>query len=386
MTVKRIALLGSTGSIGRSTLAVVAAYPQLFRVVAMAVSSYSDRLLTQIRQFGPEAVAVRDAAGASHLMNQLGDRPIRVLTGDEGVAALAAWPAADLVVSAITGFAGLWPTLQAVRAGKAIALANKECLVAGGQLFMDEVRHHGVSLIPVDSEHNAIFQVLDRQQAVQQLILTASGGPFLGWNKDQLSRVTVEQALRHPTWSMGAKITIDSASLMNKGLEVIEAHWLFGVAAEKIAVVVHPESVVHSMVEYQDGSILAQLGVPDMRTPIAVALAWPERVTQPLCRLDLIQMSRLTFMAPDRATFPCLDLAYQALQTGGVAATVLNAANEVAVSAFLAGKITLATIADIISATLESVPNAASDSFEAVFQADRLARDAAQCCVNHWSK
>ncbi|MBF0123697.1 MAG: 1-deoxy-D-xylulose-5-phosphate reductoisomerase [Magnetococcales bacterium] len=382
--VKRIAVLGCSGSIGRSTLAVVAAYPQRFRAVALAAAHYSERLLAQVRQFQPEVVALQDMAAATRLAADLMDTPIQVLSGEAGVATVAAWPTADLVVSAVTGFAGLAPTLQAIRAGKDVALANKECLVAAGQLFMDEVRRHGVALIPIDSEHNAVFQVLNPQHELRQIILTASGGPFLGWDRDRLARISVEQALHHPTWTMGAKITIDSATLMNKGLEVIEAHWLFGVAAEKIAVIVHPESVIHSIVEYQDGSMLAQMGVPDMRTPIVVALAWPERVTQPMCRLDLTQLSQLTFRAPDRAAFACLDLAYQALRTGGLATTILNAANEVAVAAFLAGRIGFTVIADVIRATLEAVPNQEAGSFSVVFEADRLARATAQRFVDHW--
>ncbi|MBF0135003.1 MAG: 1-deoxy-D-xylulose-5-phosphate reductoisomerase [Magnetococcales bacterium] len=372
---KNIAILGSTGSIGVNTLDVVAANPDRFRVVTLAAGRNARLLAEQARKFRPQAVALTDPEAADWLTRELADEPVRVLSGPQGVSEVAAWDSVALVVSAIVGGAGLPPTLAAVRAGKSVALANKECLVMAGPLFMAEVLRHNVRLIPVDSEHSAIFQVFSQKNAVRRLILTASGGPFLGWKQNQLAHVTPEQALAHPKWNMGQKISIDSATLMNKGLEVIEAHWLFDVPAERIEVVIHPDSIVHSLVEYLDGSILAQMGVPDMRTPIAVALASPDRVPVPVPSLDLVAQGRLIFHpVPERQDFPCLGLAYDALQSGGAAPTILNAANEIAVAAFLEKTIPFPGIPRVIAQTLESLGSISLTSLQDVMEIDAIAR------------
>ncbi|MEO5363773.1 MAG: 1-deoxy-D-xylulose-5-phosphate reductoisomerase [Magnetococcus sp. DMHC-8] len=398
MAVKTIALLGSTGSIGVNTLSVVADHPERFRVVAMAAGRNGQRLIEQARRFRPEVVAIGQEELAGQVKDGLAGTGIRVLSGMAGVVEVARWASARLVVSAMVGAAGLEPTLAAIRAGRDIALANKECLVMAGALFMAEVARHGVRLIPVDSEHSAIFQVLcngDREAGqagrcaplgrdLDRLILTASGGPFRGWSREALQQVTPAMALAHPSWQMGQKITIDSATLMNKGLEVIEAFHLFGVGVGQIQVVVHPESIVHSMVTYRDGSVLAQLGVPDMRTPIAVALAWPERIVTPVPPLDLARLGRLHFFAPpDPVDFPCLALAYQALSLGGAAATVLNAANEVAVAAFLAARIGFLDIARLVEWSMERCAGAGAGSvgcgsLEEIVQTDRASRRQAE--------
>ncbi|MEO5376452.1 MAG: 1-deoxy-D-xylulose-5-phosphate reductoisomerase [Magnetococcus sp. DMHC-6] len=356
--IKNIAILGSTGSIGVSTLDVIATHPDRFRAIALAAGRNSQLLIAQAKRFHPQVVAMHDIEAAREVAFELSGLGIEVLVGAEGIAAVGAWDGVHMTVSAIVGGDGLLPTMAAIRAGKEIALANKECLVMAGALFKREMEQHKGSLIPVDSEHSAIFQVLNngqvtpklgegvgkgghfvnpgRQSGFRELILTASGGPFRGWSREQLAQVTPTQALAHPNWKMGPKISIDSATLMNKGLEVIEAYWLFGVELDRIQVVVHPESIVHSMVSYADGSVLAQMGVPDMRTPIAVALAWPERIAVPVKPLDLAALGRLTFFGtPDPLVFPCLGLSYQALRQGGAAPAILNAANEVAVAAFL---------------------------------------------------
>ncbi|MBF0153130.1 MAG: 1-deoxy-D-xylulose-5-phosphate reductoisomerase [Magnetococcales bacterium] len=386
MEIKNIAILGSTGSIGVNTLEVVAANPDRFRIVALAAGGNARLLASQARQFHPEVVAVADADAAVWLTRELADEPVRVLAGRQGVMEVAAWESVALVVSAIVGGAGLPPTLAAVRAGKDIALANKECLVMAGPLFMAEVARHKVRLLPVDSEHSAIFQVFSQKNAIRRLILTASGGPFLGWKREQLAHITPEQALAHPKWSMGQKISIDSATLMNKGLEVIEAHWLFDVPVERIEVVIHPDSIVHSLVEYLDGSILAQMGVPDMRTPIAVALACPDRVPVPVPSLDLVAQGRLLFYpVPDRLDFPCLGLAYDALRLGGAAPTVLNAANEVAVAAFLERSLSFLDIARVIDQTMSSLGGLALGSLQEVMEVDAEARVKAREWVRHAS-
>ncbi|MBF0625778.1 MAG: 1-deoxy-D-xylulose-5-phosphate reductoisomerase [Magnetococcales bacterium] len=376
---KSIALLGATGSIGVNTLEVVAANPERFRIGALAAGGNVDRLEAQARRFRPRVVAMADPAAARELQRRLADLDVAVLSGPRGVAEAAAWPGTDLVVSAIVGGAGLEPTLAAVRAGIAVALANKECLVMAGALFMDEVARHRVALIPVDSEHSAIFQVFQDPRGVRRLVLTASGGPFRGWTRDRLRQVTPAQALAHPRWDMGRKISIDSATLMNKGLEVIEAHWLFGMPPERIEVVIHPQSIVHSLVEYLDGSMLAQMGVPDMRTPIAVALGWPERIPTPVPALDLAATGRLEFLpVPDPRDFPCLELAYAALRQGGGAPTVLNAANEIAVAAFLEERIAFLDIPRIIEATLARITPPPPASLDAVVALDREARAVAR--------
>jgi 1-deoxy-D-xylulose-5-phosphate reductoisomerase len=336
--VKRLALLGSTGSIGEQTLSVAAEFPGRFRVTALGAGRNVAALAEQVRRFRPERVAVADAEAARDLRERLGAETPLLGVGPEGLVAVAEHPA-DLVVAGLVGAVGLAPTLAAIRAGRDVALANKEVLVMAGALVQREVQRHGVRLLPVDSEHSAIFQALagQRREDVARLVLTASGGPFRTWPAEKIARATVAEALAHPNWNMGPKITIDSATLANKALEVIEARWLFDVAPERVAVLVHPQSVVHSLVELVDGSVLAQLGVPDMRVPIACALAWPERLPLGGPRLDLAAVGRLEFEPPDPKRFPCLALAWRALAGSEAAPAVLNAANEVAVAAFLAG-------------------------------------------------
>ncbi|MBW2274631.1 MAG: 1-deoxy-D-xylulose-5-phosphate reductoisomerase [Deltaproteobacteria bacterium] len=350
---KQLSILGSTGSVGEQTLDVVAANPDRFEVVALAAGRNIEKLAAQIERFAPERVSVADAAGAETLRSRVGSS-VEIHMGSEGLEAVATHPA-DLVVAALVGAVGLEPTLAAIRAGHDIALANKEVMVMAGALVLREARAHGAALLPVDSEHSAIFQALQggRPEDVSRLILTCSGGPFREWSAERIARASVEEALNHPNWSMGAKITIDSASLMNKGLEVIEARWLFDVEPERIDVVIHPQSIIHSLVEYKDSSVLAQLGLPDMRVPIAVAIAHPERVTLDIPRLDLAALGRMDFAEPDRKRFPCLDLAYAALRGSEAAPAVLNAANEIAVSAFLAGQIAFPDIAATNAAVLD---------------------------------
>jgi 1-deoxy-D-xylulose-5-phosphate reductoisomerase len=352
---KRIAVLGSTGSVGEQTLAVAAEFPDRYRVVALAAGGNVAKLAEQVRVHRPERVSVAEPAAAQQLRGLLGSHPVEVLVGARGAEELAAGEA-DLVVAAIVGAAGLRPTLAAVRAGRHVALANKESLVTAGALLMREVRARGVALLPVDSEHSAIFQALrdEPREGVRRLVLTASGGPFRTWDAERIAEATVEEALDHPNWEMGPKITIDSATLMNKGLEVIEARWLFDVEPSRVDVVVHPQSIVHSLVEFVDSSVIAQLGLPDMRVPIAVAMAWPDRLPLDLPRLDLAAVARLDFEAPDRKRFPCLDLAYAALAGDEAAPAVLNAANEVAVAAFLAGGPSFQRIAATNAAVLEA--------------------------------
>ncbi|MBF0109245.1 MAG: 1-deoxy-D-xylulose-5-phosphate reductoisomerase [Magnetococcales bacterium] len=389
MTVKNISLLGSTGSIGVNALDVIARHPDRFRLVALAAGGNLERLVAQARRFRPELVALHDVSRYALLREALRGLGIDIVPGLEGVVAAATWPKADLVVSAIVGAAGLEPGLAAIRAGKDLALANKESLVMAGEMFMRAVASAGVRLLPVDSEHSAIFQVLHNgaslheagrlaryRETVERLILTASGGPFRGWKREALQSVTKEQALAHPNWSMGRKISIDSATIMNKGLEVIEAFFLFGLPPERIEVIVHPESIVHSMVTYRDGSVLAQMGVPDMRTPIAVALAWPERIATDVPALDLVGRGVLEFLGPpDSRDFPCLGLAYEALAMGGGAPAVLNAANEVAVAAFLEGRTGFMHIPEMIAWSLHhggDIP--APETLADIIELDRLTR------------
>jgi 1-deoxy-D-xylulose-5-phosphate reductoisomerase len=356
-----VSLLGATGSIGDSTLDVIARHPQRYAVGALAAHRQWEKLAILCERFRPEVVAMLDVDAARALARALAGRglPTRVLAGEEGMCAAATLPAADTVLAAIVGAAGLAPTLAAARAGKRILLANKEALVIGGAAFMAAVAAGGATLLPIDSEHNAIFQCLppgyDRRPeaaGVRRILLTASGGPFRTRDPAELAGVSPAEACAHPNWSMGRKISVDSATMMNKGLEVIEAHWLFGVAPDSIEVVIHPQSVIHSLVEYVDGSVLAQLGHPDMRTPIAQALAFPDRIDAGVARLDLARMAGLAFEAPDLARFPCLTLAFDALAAGGTAPAVLNAANEVAVAAFLAGRIRFTEIAAACADTL----------------------------------
>jgi len=355
---RRIALLGSTGSIGLSTCEVVRRLGGRVEIVALAAGANVELLAAQAREFRPRLVAIADTNKAADLAARLAGasklEDIEVVAGPEGLRRVASCEEAEMVVSAIVGAAGIVPTVEAIRAGKDVALANKEVLVAAGPAVMDLVRERGVSLIPIDSEHSAIFQCLagSDRASVRRIILTASGGPFVDAAPDELARVTVEQALAHPNWDMGAKVTIDSATMMNKGLEVIEAMALFGLRPEQIDVVVHRQSVVHSMVEYVDGSILAQLSEPDMKGPIQYALTWPERVERPVEPFDFTRRRELTFEPPDLERFPCLALAYEAARTGGTMPAVLNAANEVAVGRFLAGEIGFTEIAACIRRTM----------------------------------
>lgn len=379
---KRLAILGSTGSVGEQTLAVVEAFPERYRVAALAAGRNVEKLAEQVKRFAPELVSVATPEAADELRKRVGDAA-RIEIGTGGLCAVATAPA-DLVVAALVGAVGLEPTLAAVEAGRDVALANKEVMVMAGALMRRAVARHGVTLLPVDSEHSAIFQCLQGQRAedVLRIVLTCSGGPFRTWDALRIARATREEALAHPNWDMGAKITVDSASLMNKGLEVIEARWLFDVPPERIDVVVHPESIVHSLVELRDTSVLAQLGLPDMRVPIAVALAHPERIPLDVPRLDLASTGRLHFEAPDRERFPCLGLAYRALAGSETAPAVLNAANEVAVEAFLAGRIGFSAIAATNAAVLDEHLAArageTAGSLADVLAADAWARDAAR--------
>ena len=382
----KLTVLGATGSIGVSTLDVVARHPDRFEVVALTGHSQVDVLAAQCRRFRPAYAVMGSAADAQRLAALLkgAGADTEVLYGAEALAQVASLPEVDAVMAAIVGAAGLPPTLAAARAGKRVLLANKEALVMAGAVFMAEVRRAGALLLPIDSEHNAIFQSMPNGYAgdmarggVRRILLTASGGPFRTTPLDVLTRVTPEQAVAHPNWSMGRKISVDSATMMNKGLEVIEAHWLFNAPPDRIEVVIHPQSVIHSLVDYEDGSVLAQLGNPDMRTPIAHALAWPERIDSGVAALDLFAIGRLDFERPDLTRFPCLDLAYRALRAEGNAAAVLNAANEVAVAAFLDRRLPFLGIADLIAATLDAVPQAAVPDLAGVLEADRQGRAAA---------
>lgn len=382
-----VSVLGSTGSIGVSTLDVLAQHPQRYRVVALTANRAVDKLFEQCRVFRPQLAAMADADSADALAQRLREAglDIEVLAGEPGLKAAAAHADADHVMASIVGAAGLAPTLAAVRQGKRILLANKEALVVAGSLFMHEVREHGAEVLPIDSEHNAIFQCMPANFAdglggvgVERILLTASGGPFRTRRLEELADVTPEQACAHPNWDMGRKISVDSASMMNKGLEVIEARWLFDASPDRIQVVVHPQSVIHSMVQYADGSVLAQLGNPDMRTPIAHALAWPERHASGVAPLDLFEVARLDFEQPDLERFPCLRLAFEAVAAGGVAPAVLNAANEVAVASFLDNGIGFSAIPRLIEQTLADVTSGDANSLEGLMAADAEARRVAE--------
>jgi len=388
---EKVTVLGATGSIGVNTLDVIRRHPDRYRVFALCAHTQIDKLFDQISEFKPEFAVVRDAALAAELGLRCRDAGLSTAVR-HGMAALidvAAHPDVDTVMAAIVGAAGLEPTLAAARAGKKILLANKEVLVMAGELFMHTVREHGAVLLPVDSEHNAIFQSLPTdfsrglsQCGVRRILLTASGGPFRTTPRSALADVTPEAACAHPNWVMGPKISVDSASMMNKGLEVIEAHWLFACTPEQIQVVVHPQSVIHSLVEYTDGSVLAQLGNPDMRTPIAYALAYPERIDAGVPSLDLFQIARLDFEAPDFERFPCLQLAYAALRAGGTAPAILNAANEVAVAAFLDRHLSFLGIPRLIEATLAALPAGPEGSLADVLTADAEARRIATSLIS----
>ncbi len=377
---KRLGILGSTGSIGVSTLEIVAAHPDRFQVVSLAAGNNLQRLKEQIRRFRPQLVSVLCPEAAQQLQQEFGDDGPLIYSGVEGLIACASHQQIEMVVTAVVGAAGLVPTMAAIEAGKDIALANKETLVAAGPLVMAAVAAKGVKLYPVDSEHSAIFQSLEghRKGDVRRLILTASGGPFRDLPAAELAQVTLKDALAHPNWNMGRKITIDSATMMNKGLEVIEARWLFDLPPEQIGVHIHPQSIVHSMVEYVDGAVMAQLGIPDMKTPIAYALSYPDRLPLELPPLDLCALKTLSFAEPDLDKFPCLALAYQALAAGGIAPAVLNAANEVAVEAFLQEKIEFLDIAAIIRTVLDRHVPAALEHIDDALRADLWGRQEAR--------
>ncbi len=373
---KRISILGSSGSIGMNTLDIVKQFPDRFEVVSLAVQHNIDRLEEQIRAFSPKIAAVADEAAGQELQRRCAGLAVNVLTGKSGVIQAATHPDIELVMSSIVGFAGLVPTYQAILADKHVALANKETLVAAGELIMPEIEKRGLLLLPVDSEHNAIFQSLQghRRQDVSKILLTCSGGPFRKYSREQLQHVRPQDALRHPNWDMGQKITIDSATLMNKGLEVLEAHWLFHVDFLQIQVVVHPQSLIHSMVEYVDGSIIAQLGNPDMRIPIAYAMAYPERLTIDVPKLAVTAAGTMTFEEPDFERFPCVEYAYEAGRIGGTMPTVLNAANEIAVDAFLRERITFPDIPRIIHRVMDAHTSKPLASIQDAIDADQWAR------------
>lgn len=377
-----LSLLGSTGSIGTQTLEVVEALG--LRVAALAAHHSVDLLEQQARRFHPELIAAADPTAAAALTARLADTSVCVVAGEEGVLRAAAWPGADTVVTALVGIAGLRPTLTAIDAGRRIALANKETLVCAGPLVMARARARGAEIVPVDSEHSAIFQSLQGSRdhgELRRILLTASGGPFYGWTRAQLAGVRPEHALKHPNWSMGAKVTIDSATLMNKGLELLEAISLFAVRPDQIEILIHRESIFHSGVEYCDGAVIGQLGAPDMRLPIQYALTWPARVPGPARPLDLFSCGTLTFARPDLETFRCLALAIAAAEEGGTAPAILNGANEVAVARFLAGDIGFLDIPRVVEGALRTVPHEQDLDLDAVLRADRLARSAAEATV-----
>ena len=376
---RRVTVLGSTGSVGRNTLDLIARRPGAYAIEALTAGANVELLVEQARAFRPRMAVVGDPERYAALKEGLAGSGVAAAAGVEALIEAASLPA-EWVMAAIVGAAGLAPTLAAIGRGAVVALANKECLVCAGDLVMAEVRANGATLLPVDSEHNAIFQVFDseRPEAIERIILTASGGPFLALGRAAMAEVTPAQAVAHPVWDMGAKISVDSASLMNKGLEIIEAHHLFAFPEDKIELLIHPQSVIHSMVGYVDGSVLAQLGTPDMRTPIAHALGWPGRMDAPSPRLDLAEIGELTFAEPDLDRFPAPRLARQVLQCGGAAPTILNAANEVAVKGFLAGDIGFLDIPRVVEETLSAIPNGAMDDLDAVYAVDAGAREAAQ--------
>ena len=381
---KKISILGSTGSIGTQALDVVRGLPKELKVVSLAAHSNMTRLEEQIREFSPEFAVCFDEEAAKALKISVADCPVRIGAGMEGLCEAASLSGADMILNSVVGMIGLRPTLEAIQAGKDVALANKETLVAGGALVMEAAKKQNVKILPVDSEHSAIFQCLQGRppkesdpegRALERLILTASGGPFFGKSREELEQVTPEQALRHPNWDMGAKVTIDSATMMNKGLEIIEAAWLFHMPADKIDVVVHRESVVHSLIEYCDYSVIAQLGVPDMRVPIQYALTWPGRAPSPVKRLSLTEYGALHFALPDEETFRCLAACKKALRRGGLAPAAANGANEEAVKQFLNGKLSFLGIGDAVTEAMERQKDAACDSLESILEADAAARE-----------
>jgi len=382
---RRVAIFGATGSIGASALDVIARHPERFEASVLSANTRVDELAALCHRFRPKRAVIADPARLGELKSALAGLDCVAEAGPEALEAAAGGDDSDTVLAAIVGAAGMRSTMAAARAGKRLLLANKESVVVAGALLMQEVAANGAEILPIDSEHNAIFQCLPRPQAaadpasgVERIVLTASGGPFRGWNREQLAEVTPEQACAHPNWDMGRKISVDSATLMNKGLEVIEAHWLFAARPGQIEVVVHPQSIVHSLVGYRDGSLLAQLGQPDMRTALAYGLGWPERIDAGVRALDMGALGQLDFEPPDRQAFPCLDLAYSALAQGGGASTILNAANEIAVSAFLQRQLGFLSIPDVIAATLAAGIDGDIDSLDALLALDAAARREAQ--------
>ncbi|MFZ6644317.1 1-deoxy-D-xylulose-5-phosphate reductoisomerase [Undibacterium sp. TJN25] len=387
---QQLSILGSTGSVGVSTLDVVVRHPDRYRVYALTAHTQVQKLALQCEQFRPEVAVVGSAAAAAELQTLLREKKIatQVEHGPEALCKVASASGCDTVMAAIVGAAGLASSLAAAQAGKKVLLANKEALVMSGQLFINAIIENGATLLPIDSEHNAIFQCLPRdyqrqpdRHGVRRIVLTASGGPFLNRDVESLTNVTPDEAVAHPNWVMGRKISVDSATMMNKGLEVIEAHWLFATPAEQIEVVIHPQSVIHSMVSYADGSMLAQLGNPDMRTPIAYGLAYPDRIDSGVAPLDLTQIAKLSFEAPDLKRFPCLALAFDALKTGRSAPTILNASNEIAVQAFLDGKIGFRMIDQIIARTLDKVAVTDIQDLAGILEQDRIARATAEAFI-----
>ncbi len=372
---KNICILGSTGSIGKNALEVISRFPERFHPTSLTTNSNIALLEEQIERFKPKHVAVLNDAAAASLKQRL-NGSVELFVGEAGLQELARNENSDIVINSLVGFAGLKPTIEAIKQGKTIALANKETLVVAGELITALLKEHNATLLPVDSEHSAILQCLSGEDAshISKLILTASGGPFLHLNKSEFETIRVEDALKHPNWNMGNKITIDSATMMNKGLEVIEAHWLFNLPPEKIEVVIHPQSIIHSMVEFVDGSVKAQLGIPDMKIPIQYALTYPERLPAPHPRVDFAKLREMTFFEPDLEKFPCLKLAYDALQLGGTAPAILNAANEVAVELFLKRQIRFTHIPQLIEQALESIRHEATATLETISEADKLAR------------
>ena len=381
--VKRISILGSTGSIGSSTLEVVSLFPDRFKVIGLTAGENIDKIESQIRRFKPSIVSLASEKAAKELRERCMNLNVEVLSGMEGLIRISTISEADIIVSAIAGSAGLIPTFAAVKAGKTIALANKETMVMAGEIITQEANERGAELLPIDSEHSAIFQVMrgEKWEEVHKIILTASGGPFLKTSSEEKRKATVKDALKHPNWNMGTKITIDSATLMNKGLEVIEARWLFDVSINQIEVLIHPQSIIHSMVEFRDGSVMAQMGVPDMRIPIAYALSNTERLDLIMPRLDLAKIGMLTFEKPDLKRFPCLSYAYDAVREGGTMPAVLNSSNEVAVRAFLQKRIGFLDIEVVVRETIERHKGSHTKTIEDVLMADNWAREEAEKVV-----
>jgi len=388
--VKGLSILGATGSIGINTLDVAARHPEKYKIVALSANSQLDRLVELCKKYKPEYAVIADETLEEELSKQLKNinTPIKVLSGVEGLETIASLPEVDYVMAAIVGAAGLKPTLAAARSGKRILLANKEALVMSGQLFMDEVKKNNAELLPIDSEHNAIFQCLPKdysnglaESGITKILLTGSGGPFRTKELSELTNITPDEACAHPNWSMGRKISVDSATMMNKGLEIIEACWLFNTSPDNIQVVVHPQSVIHSMVQYSDGSVLAQLGQPDMRTPIAHALSWPDRIESGVEKLDFFSVAKLEFEAPDYERFPCLRLAEESIRKGGTAPTILNAANEIAVASFLDNKLSFTDISYVVEHTLKNLPSREADSLSEILEDDLAARKEAEHLV-----